>query len=56
VWSVLDKSPPSLITEILLVDDASDMPHLGQPLTDEVATIPKVCMSGWFFSCGCFFL
>ncbi len=42
VWSVLDKSPPSLIDEILLIDDASDMAHLGDALTAEVATIPKV--------------
>eukprot|EP00049_Salpingoeca_infusionum_P026288 m.24821 g.24821 ORF g.24821 m.24821 type:complete len:607 (+) comp8642_c0_seq2:78-1898(+) len=41
VWSVLDRSPEHLIEEIILVDDASDMEHLGQPLEDEVKTIPK---------------
>eukprot|EP00051_Salpingoeca_urceolata_P033168 m.19309 g.19309 ORF g.19309 m.19309 type:complete len:636 (-) comp5917_c0_seq1:3732-5639(-) len=41
VWSVLDRSPPALINEIILVDDASTGEWLGQSLADEVATIPK---------------
>eukprot|EP00056_Hartaetosiga_gracilis_P022234 m.28971 g.28971 ORF g.28971 m.28971 type:complete len:466 (-) comp9526_c0_seq1:88-1485(-) len=41
VWSVLDRSPKRLIKEILLVDDFSDMPHLGKPLDEDVASIPK---------------
>eukprot|EP00041_Stephanoeca_diplocostata_P017498 m.354731 g.354731 ORF g.354731 m.354731 type:complete len:659 (+) comp20722_c0_seq1:281-2257(+) len=41
VWSALDKSPPGMLKEVILVDDASTMEHLHQPLTDEVETIPK---------------
>eukprot|EP00043_Microstomoeca_roanoka_P025592 m.9198 g.9198 ORF g.9198 m.9198 type:complete len:520 (+) comp5660_c0_seq1:76-1635(+) len=41
VWSVLDRSPRSLIKEILLVDDYSSMEHLGYPLDLEVRDIPK---------------
>lgn len=41
VWSVLDRTPKSLVKEILLIDDKSDMPHLGYQLEQEVAAIPK---------------
>lgn len=34
VRSVLDRSPPELISEVILVDDYSDKPHLGKPLDD----------------------
>lgn len=34
VWSVLNRSPPSLIHEIILMDDASDAEWLGQHLLD----------------------
>ena len=40
-WSVLHKTPPSLVKEIILVDDGSNFEHLGQELDDEVAGIPK---------------
>jgi polypeptide N-acetylgalactosaminyltransferase len=43
VYSVLDRSLPSHIHEILLVDDSSDLPDLGQQLKDYISTnLPKV--------------
>ncbi|EGD83492.1 hypothetical protein PTSG_04099 [Salpingoeca rosetta] len=36
VWSVLDRTPPHLLKEILLVDDASDQEHLLDKLEVEV--------------------
>eukprot|EP00039_Didymoeca_costata_P020122 m.340131 g.340131 ORF g.340131 m.340131 type:complete len:672 (+) comp19152_c0_seq1:93-2108(+) len=41
VWTALTRSPDHLLKEIILVDDASQQEHLGKPLEDEVATIPK---------------
>ena len=32
VYSVINRSPPHLLAEILLVDDASTLPHLGERL------------------------
>lgn len=40
-WSVIDRTPPSLLKEVLLVDDGNVLEHLGAPLDAEVALIPK---------------
>nr|XP_045607215.1 putative polypeptide N-acetylgalactosaminyltransferase 9 isoform X2 [Procambarus clarkii] len=42
VHSILDRSPPQFLKEIILVDDNSDMPHLMQQLEDYMAQYPKV--------------
>jgi len=42
VYSVINRSPPHLLAEIILVDDASTLPRLGQELQDLVDTMPKV--------------
>jgi polypeptide N-acetylgalactosaminyltransferase len=41
VHSVLDRTHPRLLKEIILVDDRSDMKHLGYALEREVAGLPK---------------
>merc|ERR1719495_2390271 len=37
VHSALSRSPPHLLTQVVLVDDASDMAHLGKPLEEYTA-------------------
>jgi len=42
VHSIINRSPEELLEEIILVDDASDMDHVKEPLDNYVAQYPKV--------------
>lgn len=39
---MLNRSPPELVAEIVLVDDFSDREHLKKPLEDYMALFPSV--------------
>ncbi|XP_067124944.1 putative polypeptide N-acetylgalactosaminyltransferase 9 [Centruroides vittatus] len=42
VYSVLDRSPDEYVKEVILVDDFSDLPHLGKQLEEFVNQTKKV--------------
>ncbi len=42
VHSVIDRSDPKLLKEVILVDDFSDFPHLGTPLQEYVDKLDRV--------------
>lgn len=42
IHSVLNRSPPQLLKEIILIDDGSDKAHLKEPLEAYIARLPKV--------------
>lgn len=43
MWSIINRSPRTLVREIILVDDASEHEWLGQQLDDYVKELPIPC-------------
>ena len=43
VHSVLQRTPPELLAEVIIVDDISTNENMKQVLTDYVQQLPKVC-------------
>eukprot|EP00040_Diaphanoeca_grandis_P030364 m.179399 g.179399 ORF g.179399 m.179399 type:complete len:638 (+) comp31973_c0_seq1:195-2108(+) len=42
IHSVLNRTPPQLLKEIILIDDGSSLEHLKEPLERYIAKLPKV--------------
>lgn len=40
IWSIIDRSPPELLHEIIIVDDASTWDNVKRPLDDYVEMLP----------------
>lgn len=43
LWSIINRTPSELVKEIILVDDESELEHLGERLDKYVATLPIPC-------------
>ncbi|GFO45253.1 polypeptide n-acetylgalactosaminyltransferase [Plakobranchus ocellatus] len=42
IHSILDRTSPEVLAEIILLDDLSDLPHLGLPLESYVQSLDKI--------------
>ena len=42
VHSILSRTPPTLLADIILVDDMSTNENMKQPLTDYISLLPSV--------------
>lgn len=45
IHSVLHRTPPEILKEIILIDDGSDAKWAGAELERHIKTLPKVCHS-----------